>query len=113
MPSKNPRKGTYGYLIRIDAGIDLSSFSNIWIYGSASSNVSSMSFNLNASTLFIGNSTVYSSTEGVTMNSGEWCYCRPATTEAFVTADDYFFHIEASATGQFFKSPNVTITVDT
>lgn len=108
----NPRKGSYGYTIRIDTGISLSQFSNVWIIGSASSNVSAISFNLNASTLFIGNSTVYSSSEGITMNSGEWCYAQTLTTEAFVTADDYFFHVEASATGQRFISPNVTITVD-
>jgi len=108
----NPRKNSYGYTIRIDTGIDLSQFSNIFAYGSASSNVSAMSFNLNASTLFIGNSTIYSSTEGITMNSGEWVYFQTLTTEAFVTADDYFFHIEASATGQRFISPDVVITVD-
>jgi len=108
----NVRKGSYGYTIRIDCGQDMSGFTNIWAYGSASSNVSSMSFNLNASTLYIGKSTVYSSTEGVTFNSGEWVYFQPLTAQAFVTADDYFFHIEASATGQRFISPNVVITVD-
>ena len=110
--SSNPRKGTYGYTVRIDCATDLSVFKDITAIGSASAAVSSMSFNLSASTLFVGNSTIYSSTEGLTFNSGEWVYFQPLTAEAFVTADTYTFHVEASATGVYFKSPDVTISVD-
>lgn len=108
----NPRKDTYGYTVRIDCGTDMSVFSNITAYGSASAAVSSMSFTLTGSTLFVGNSTVYSSTEGLTFNSGEWVYFQPLTADAFRTADTYTFHVHASATGVFFKSPDVTISVD-
>ena len=107
----NPRKGSYGQVLRFQTDLDLSQYTNIWIYGSASSG-QSLSFNLAASTLFIGNSTVYSSSEGLTLQSGQWCYAQPLTADAFATADDYFFHVEASATGERQIGPNVCITVD-
>ncbi len=112
MSSRNPRVGTYGYTIRIDCATDMSQFANITAYGSASAGVSSMEFSLSASTLFVGNSTVYSSAEGLTFNSGEWVYFQNQTAEPFATSDEYRFHIQASATGIFFKSPDVVISVE-
>ena len=105
----NPRKTSNGYLIRVNAGTDLSSFGNITLHVSASVN-QGWSLNLVASTLFVGNSTIFSSTEGLTFNSGEWAY--GTQTSAFATASDYDFHLVCSATSQAFITPIFTITVD-
>jgi len=107
----NPRKGSYGYTIRILTGIDMNDFENIALRASASSNGG---FNLyrSASTLFVGNSTVYSSTEGLTFPSARWVYGQNLTANAFNTADDYSMWIVADSTGEHFISPVVVITVD-
>ena len=112
----NPRKDSYGYLIRIHTGIDLSQFQgqagrDISILCSASSN-GGFRLNLSASTLFIGASTVYSSSEGLTFASGQWVYGDTLTAQSFATADDYDIWVVASATGKHFISPVQTITVD-
>lgn len=112
----NPRKNSYGYTLRILTGQDMTQFQgqagrDITLYCSASSN-GGFSLNLSASTLFVGGSTVYSSTEGLTFTSAEWVYGQNLTAQAFSTADDYSIWIEASATAKYFISPKVTITVD-
>lgn len=112
----NPRKNSYGYTIRINCGIDMAEFQggsgrDITLYCSASSN-GGFALNLSASTLFIGASTVYSSSEGLTFVSGQWVYGQNLTANAFGTADDYSLWVEASATAKYFRSPKVAITVD-
>lgn len=112
----NPRKNSYGYLIRISTGIDMTDFTgatgrNIQIKCSASSN-GGFTLDFNASTCFIGASTIYSSTEGLTFTSSQWVYGQNLTAQAFSTADDYNIWVEASATGQYFISPTALITVD-
>lgn len=112
----NPRKNSYGYTIRIETGVDMSEFQgatgrDITLFCSASSN-GGFSLNLSASTLFIGASTIYSSSEGLTFNSGQWVYGQNLTAQAFGTADNYNLWIVASATGKNFISPVQTITVD-
>lgn len=107
------RRGTYGQTIRIDCGIDLSQFVDITVAGSASAAVSALSFNLSASTLFIGNSTVYSSTLGTDLASGEWLYFQPGTADSWVTADAYTLVVHCSGSGTYWKSPDITISVDT
>src|SRR5690349_23962085 len=51
-------------------------------------------------TLFrsIGQSTIYSSSEGLTFTSAQWVYGQNMTAQAFTTADDYNVWVEASAT---------------
>jgi len=107
----NPRKNSYGYTIRIETGLDMSQFTDIRLFCSASSNGG---FNLyrSASTLFVGNSTIYSSAEGITFTSGQWVYGQNLTADAFSTADKYSIWIEALATAKHFISPKVTIEVD-
>jgi len=112
MPQQNPRKGSYGYLVRVNCGVNLNNFTTITVAGSASSNVSAMSFDTGGGTAFVGNSTVYSSVDGRTFNSGEWVWFRNGTNDAFVTADTYTFTVHASATGQYFKSQGVLVSVD-
>jgi len=112
----NPRKNSYGYTIRVDAGIALSDFQgqtgrDITLFCSASSN-GGFALNLSASTLFIGASTIYSSSEGLTFNSGQWAYGQNLTAQAFGTADDYSIWLVASATGKHYISPTAVITVD-
>jgi hypothetical protein len=112
----NPRRGSFGYTIRIYTGLTMSDFQgqagrDIALYASASSN-GGFRLNLSASTLFIGNSTVYSSTEGLTFNSGQWVYGQNLTADAFGTADEYDLWVVASATAKHFISPKVRITVD-
>ena len=107
----NPKKNSYGYTIRVDCGIDMSQFADITAVVSASSN-GGFELNLSASTLFVGASTIYSSTEGLTLNSGEWVYGQNLTAQAFGTADNYNLIVHASATGKYFISPTVVITVD-
>ncbi len=112
----NPRKNSYGYLIRISTGIDMTDFvgatgRNILVKVSASSN-GGFTLDFNASTLFIGASTIYSSSEGLTFQSAEWVYGQNMTAQAFTTADDYNAWVEASATGKYFISPTALITVD-
>ena len=107
----NPRKGSYGYTIRVETGVDLSQFRDITLHVSASSS-GGFTLNLSASTLFVGQSTVYSSTEGVTFVSGQWVYGQNLTAQAFATADDYDMWVVASATGKNFISPVVTFLVD-
>lgn len=112
----NPRKNSYGYTIRIDTGIAMSDFSgqtgrDITLKCSASSN-GGFNLNLSASTLFIGNSTIYSSSEGLTFTSGQWVYGQQLTAQAFATADAHSIWIVASATGKHYISPTAVITVD-
>lgn len=112
----NPRKNSYGYTIRVETGQDLSQFQgqagrDISIFCSASSN-GGFRLNLSASTLFIGASTVYSSSEGLTFTSGQWCYGQNMTADAFGTADNYNIWLVASATGKHFITPVRVITVD-
>lgn len=112
----NPRKGSYGYLIRVATGIDMTDFTgatgrNIQIVCSASSN-GGFTLDFNASTAFIGASTVFSSSEGLTFVSSQWVYGQNMTAQAFSTADDYNLWVIASATGQYFISPTALITVD-
>ena len=84
---------------------------DISIFCSASSN-GGFRLNLSASTCFVGNSTVYSSAEGLTFASGQWCYGQMMTADAFATADAYNLWVVASATGKHFISPVQTIMVD-
>lgn len=112
----NPRKNSYGYLIRVATGIDMTDFTgatgrNIQVKVSASSN-GGFTLDFNASTLFIGQSTIYSSSEGLTFISAQWVYGQNMTAQAFSTADDYNAWVEASATGKYFISPTALITVD-
>lgn len=107
----NPRKNSFGHTYRIDLGIDMSEFTDIRLFVSASSNGGFNKY-LSASTLFVGQSTIHSSTEGLTFNSGEWVYAQTLTADAFGTADDYALWVEALATGKHFISPEVTFTVD-
>lgn len=114
--SSNPRKNSYGFTVRIDTGIALSDFQgqagrDITIRCSASS-TGGFNLNLSASTCFIGNSTIYSSSEGLTFASGQWVYGQMLTANAFGTADDYTIWVVASATGKHFISPTQIITVD-
>lgn len=111
MSCSNPRKNSYGYTLRIGTGIDMSQFTDIRLYCSASSN-GGFALYLSASTLFVGHSTVYSSAEGLTFNSAEWVYGQNLTAEAFTTADNYNIWVEALGTAKHFISPTVTITVD-
>ena len=112
----NPRKNSYGFTVRIDCGTDLSGFTgqtgrDISIYCSASSN-GGFRLNVSASTAFVGNSTIYSSAEGLTFQSAQWVYGQMLTADAFATADTYNLWVVASATGKHFISPVQTITVD-
>lgn len=111
----NPRLGSYGYTLRVDTGIDLNAFvsggGDITLRVSASS-TGGFNLNYSASTLFIGQSTIYSSTEGVTFNSGQWVYGQNLTANAFATADDYSMWVAASATARNFISEVAIFTVD-
>lgn len=107
----NPRKGSYGYVLRLQTDIDLNTFNRVWIYCSASSNGGFTLDTVN-STAFVGQSTVYAQDEGLRLLSGQWIWGQNLTTQAFNTADDWSAWVEASATGKYFRSPTVTITVD-
>jgi len=116
MSNSNPRKDSYGYTIRVHTGIDMNEFRgqagrDITLLCSASSN-GGFNLNLSASTLFVGQSTIYSSTEGLTFPSAEWVYGQNLTAQPFTTADDFYAWIVASATGKNFISPKALITVD-
>lgn len=108
----NPRKGSYGYLLRAHTGLDLSEFQDITLHVSASATGIGFQLNLSASTLFIGQSTIYSSTEGLTFVSGEWVYGRNLTAQAFSTADTWKMWVAASATSKNFISPIATFEVE-
>ena len=84
---------------------------DISLYASASSS-GGFRLNLSASTLFVGQSTVYSSSEGLTFVSGQWVYGQNMTAQSFGTADDYSLWVVASATGKHFISPLAVVTVD-
>jgi len=114
--SSNPRKGSFGYTIRVNAGLPLSNFTgqtgrNITLHVSASA-ADGFTLDVGNSTLFVGASTIFSSVTGLTMQSGEWCFGQNATATPFATADDYTCWLVASATGQFVISPTAVITVD-
>lgn len=108
----NHRVGAYGVTFRVDTGLDLSDFSDVTLRVSASGGGDSWTKNLSASTLFIGNSTVYSSSEGLTFTSGQWCYGANATAEAFLSAQNYVLQVECSATSKYYISPARTFTID-
>ena len=107
----NPRKDSYGYTVRIQTDIDLTTFRDISIYCSASSN-GGFRLNLSASTAFIGGSTVHARDEGMNLVSGEWIWGQNLTAQSFTTADDWNVWVVASATGKHFISPAQTFTVD-
>lgn len=107
----NPRKNSYGYTIRIQTDVDLADFIDVTLYCSASSN-GGFSLNLSASTLFIGNSTVYAQDEGFNLLSGQWAWGQNLTAQPFTTADVWHAWLECSATGQRLISPKVRFTVD-
>lgn len=114
----NPRRNSYGYTIRIHTGVDMTEFQgatgrDITLHCSSSAaGGGGFNLNLSASTLFIGHSTVYSSSEGLVFNSAQWVYGQNLTADAFATADNYSMWVVASATAKHFISPKVTITVD-
>ena len=107
----NPRKNSYGYVIRVQTDYALSSFRDITIFCSASSN-GGFSLNLSASTAFIGNSTVHAQDEGITLRSGEWIWGQNLTAQPFSTADTWKAWVVASATGQNIITPIVEFEVD-
>ena len=107
----NPRKNSYGYTIRVQTDLDMSTFRDITIFCSASS-TGGFALNLSASTAFVGNSTVHARDEGMTLVSGQWVWGQNLTAQPFTTADDWNIWVVASATGQHFISPIQTFTVD-
>lgn len=108
----NPRKNSYGYTLRALCGLDMADFQDITLHVSASASGIGFTLNLSASTLFIGQSTVYSSTEGLTFTSGQWVYGQTLTAQSFSTADTWNMRVEASATGKYFISDTASFTVD-
>ncbi len=107
----NPRKNSYGYVLRIQTDLPMSSFRDITLYCSASSN-GGFALNLSASTLFVGNSTVHARDAGLTLSSGEWVWGQNLTAQPFSTADTWNAYVVASGTGKYFISPTVTFVVD-
>jgi len=113
----NHRVGSYGQTVRVNIGVDLSQFNgqsgrDLTAVISTGGGAYSQEWNFSASTLFVGNSTVYSSAVGVTFTSGQWAWFQPATADAFTSASTHHCHIRASATGQYFITPNVTFEID-
>ena len=108
----NPRKGSYGYTIRVGTGIDMSAFGDIAIAVSASGGSNSWTLYASTSQVFVGASTIYSSALGVTFASGEWVYGITATAEAFATADAYTVEVIADATAKHFISRQGVLSVD-
>ena len=107
----NPRKDSYGFTIRIQCDLDLTTFNDISIYCSASSN-GGFRLNKSASTAFVGASTVYAQDEGMNLLSGQWVWGQNLTAQSFTTADNWNVWVVASATGKHFISPVQTFTVD-
>lgn len=107
----NPRKQSYGYVFRLQTDIDLNAFNRVWIYCSASSN-GGFSMDTQNGTAFVGQSTVYARDEGLRLLSGQWVWGQNLTAQPFSTADNWSAWVEASATGKYFKSPEVLITVE-
>lgn len=112
MANQNPRKGSYGYTIRVGTGIDMASFPNIAIKVSASCGSNTWTVYASASQVFVGNSVLYSSALGQTFASGQWVYGITATAEAFATADAYTIEVIADATSRHFISRQGVLTVD-
>tara|TARA_Y100000296_G_scaffold54941_1_gene63095 strand:+ start:234 stop:539 length:306 start_codon:yes stop_codon:yes gene_type:complete len=84
---------------------------------SASGGAYSHEFSFGASTLFLGGSTIYSSSEGLSFASDgssdqQWIWFAPATAEAYTEEGTHYGHIRASATGQFFISPTFDFEID-
>ena len=108
----NPRKGSYGYTIRVGLGVDMTGFSDIAIAASASGGGDSWTLYASTSQVFVGSGTIYSSALGVSFASGEWVYGITATAEPFATADNYVIEVIADATGQHFISRQDVLSVD-
>ena len=114
----NNRVGTYGQTIRVDIGVSASQFTglagrDITAVLSAGSGNYSHEFSFDASTLFIGNSTINSSTEGVTFASGQWVWFQPSTAEAYLSAVTHTGFVNCSASGIYFKTPSFSFEIDT
>jgi len=107
----NPRKGSYGYTIRIQTDLDMTEFQDITIVCSASSD-GGFELSLGASTAFIGASTVHARDEGMNLLSGQWVWGQNLTAQPFTTADTWNAWVVASATGKNFISPIATFMVD-
>lgn len=112
MANQNPRKGSFGYTIRVGTGIDMNAFPNIAIAVSASCGNNSWTVYASTGQVFVGNSTLYSSALGQTFASAQWVYGITGTAEAFATADDYVVEVIADATSKHFISRQGVLTVD-
>lgn len=110
--SDNPRKGSYGYTLRIGTGMDMTTFPNIAIKVSASCGSNTWTIYASTSQVFVGASVLYSSALGTTFASAEWVYGITGTAEAFATADSYAVELIADATSRHFISRQGTIEVD-
>jgi hypothetical protein len=112
MANQNPRKGSFGYTIRVGTGIDMAAFPNIAIKVSAEGGSNTWTVYASTGQVFVGNSTLYSSALGQTFGSGQWVYGITATAEAFATAEDYTVEVIADATARHFISRQGVLTVD-
>jgi hypothetical protein len=112
MANSNPRKGSFGYTIRVGTGINMTQFPNIAIKVSASCGNNTWTVYASTGQVSVGHSTLYSSALGITFQSAQWVYGNTATAEAFATADTYTVEVIADATAKHFISRQGTITVD-
>jgi hypothetical protein len=112
MANQNPRKGSYGYTIRVGTGIDMNAFPNIAIAVSAEGGSNSWTVYASTNQVFVGQSVLYSSALGQTFASGQWVYGVTGTAEAFATADVYNIEVIADATARHFISRQGALSVD-
>lgn len=112
MANQNPRKGSFGYTIRVGTGVDMNQFPNIAIKVSASSGSNTWTVYASTSQVFVGQSILYSSALGETFASAMWVYGITGTAEAFATADTYNIEVIADATARHFISRQGALAVD-
>lgn len=112
MANQNPRKGSFGYTIRVGLGIDANAFPDIAIKASAEGGSNTWTVYASTGQVFVGQSVLYSSALGVTFGSGQWVYGVTGTAEAFATADVYNIEVIADATSKHFISRQGALSVD-
>ena|SRR5690242_19149754 len=112
MANQNPRKGSFGYTIRVGTGMDMTQFTNIAIKVSAESGSNTWTVYSSTAQVFVGASVLYSSALGETFASSQSVYGVTGTAEAFATADVYNIEVIADATARHFISRQGSLTVD-
>ena len=106
-----PRKGSYGYTVRVNLGLTASSWPDLAMRFSASGGSDSFILYASSNQVLVGASSIQSSALGVQFASGQWVYGITGSAQPFATADTYYVDVECKTSGQLFYTPKQSLVV--